>query len=387
MKNSYSLFVLAALFFACTPQAENNVRPDDPSKDVTESTDPGSRADPSADQPGSQDPGEADFTPEEWYKTPFWSRTDRQIMGLRGPVKTYRVGEDGPLYHFDEQGHITAMENGDYAWTLTYDDQGRRIHTECRIPSEDNYLTTVIDYTYGNGTKFVARDRDCQANYLDASDLGDGVDREELYISIGLSRKAEGWLQPDYDTWRVTEYTFGADGNLTITFRNYATLHGEGPDAEVINDYVSDIDIVEYSGGWPVKGKNITSMTWRANGMPEKCEMTTVDDTYGSQFGDIVETWKWHESDRILVLDEYVHVNGYGGAFGGDYGRKYKYNEHDDLIQLDHAHFENKQWFVNYYTDYVYDAHGNWISRMEDIEPYLAGDRSTSEAIRVITYY
>ena len=381
------IFLLFAAASACTPQAENDDRTKDPSKDAPVSEDPGHSDDPSAETPESNDPEGPDFTPEEWYETAFWERTDRQKMGLRGPVKTYKIGDDGAVYTFDREGHIVTMTNAEYLWTYTYDSKGRRTRTECKVPSEDNFITTVIEYEYENGERFVARDRDCQANYMNASDLGDGVDREEIFIGIGLSGKAEGWLMPDYDTWRVTKYTFGEDGNLTISFHNYSTLHGEGPDAEIVSDYGSSSDVVEYSGGWPVKGKNITSMTWQANGMPATCNMTTVDETYGSQFGDIVESWKWHKSDRILVLDEYVHENGYGGAFGGDYGRKYTYNEHDDIIKLEHAHFEDKQWFVNYYTDYVYDGHGNWISRQEDIEPYLAGDRFTTEGKRTITYF
>lgn len=99
-----SIVVLAAFLAACSPaqQEQKPAEPDDKTTQGDDPVTPGNSTDPSAGSP--------DFTPEPWYETNFWERSDREKMGLRGPVKKITWGTPNYVRYyimeFNEAGNL-----------------------------------------------------------------------------------------------------------------------------------------------------------------------------------------------------------------------------------------------------------------------------------------
>lgn len=155
-----------ALMFSC----------EDP---VTPGDDPGNNTQP-ADTTGNQGSGsdKVDFTPEAWYETNFWDRTDREQAGLRGPVKQWHVTTymSYTLYEYDRAGHLLKASSYNNSGELsdiitnTFNAEGQLIKSESR--SADGYLYEEITYEYGNPGKVVV---------LDGNRSVSTVEREIIY--------------------------------------------------------------------------------------------------------------------------------------------------------------------------------------------------------------
>ena len=88
MKKILLTALSCAVLFSCSPvsQEQKPAGPDDKTTQSDDPVNPGSKDPEASVDPGSSDPAGPDFSPEPWYETNFWERTDRQKMGLRGPV-------------------------------------------------------------------------------------------------------------------------------------------------------------------------------------------------------------------------------------------------------------------------------------------------------------
>jgi len=149
--------------------------------------------------------------------------------------------------------------------------------------------------------------------------------------------------------------------------------------------------VIVYENGLPVSTRDgQMRFSWQENGMPARFDSRIPETTY-TWLGDQVVEATWVKNDFKMVMDYYKVPQGYAGAYASVNWMQKRFNEHMDLIQSDHMNgytYTEDGYVINdYYEDYVYDSHGNWISRVKDIEPTLSGGRSKSTERRTITYY
>ena len=327
---------------------------------------------------------------EDWYGVNFWDRTDLQKNGFRGPVKSFQVTnyEGMNRYEFDERGHLLSVGNRSYR----YDDKGRRIRSEYK---EDGWVSEVVEYVYGNGDKLVAVDDFWLSDYFDLSRIGSWDDfwNRDMIIR-GLSERHEDWIQPDQVSCHDSYYVFGEDGRLNIEYRTYTVAKWEydekGREAAHNNEEVTK-SVVIYEAGMPVSSRDgQMRFTWRPNGMPATFD-SNIPETVYTWYGNQVTTATWLESGRYMSIEFYKVPQGYAGSYMPTVYAKNQFNEYGEIVQRDHmegdTYSETGAISTDYYTDYVYDAHGNWISRKESVVATFTGQRGETTIQREITYY
>lgn len=158
MKKTSLFLLLVGVLFACTAPVQPDQKPDNQDEQT-----PGGDTNPGGDNnPGGGDTGDdnkPDFSPEPWYETNYGERTDREKMGLRGPVKSW-VGVDWgypTLYEFDREGHLISERSYGEKWDqltiYTYDEKGRLIKSEMcsHVGKDENELP---DYNPANNPNF-----------------------------------------------------------------------------------------------------------------------------------------------------------------------------------------------------------------------------------------
>ena len=84
---------------------------------------------------------ETDWSDPAWYSTNFWDRTDRERVGLRGPVKKWHISNYTTYdeYEYDREGHLVAdryvqldADDLGHEWYYTYDANGNML-SKCRV--------------------------------------------------------------------------------------------------------------------------------------------------------------------------------------------------------------------------------------------------------------
>ena len=350
---------------------------------------------------------------EDWYATNFWKRTDRQKMGLRGPVKTYTTPtlphED---LEFDQEGKLktwsyyNSSNELDHIWKYTYDSKGRLSKKEY-VQAYDNFTRVwhSYEYEYKNEGKFVA------ASYWWNSGFFDGTlyysyfypnYMESDYFIWDLSAIYEMDYMPDRVSIRETSYTFGPDGNLTIhedDYEVYPSSYDEnGRNGERIpgDPYEATYQVI-YQGGLPVECNYmegvIQKITWQANGMPDTFYSQRPPGAYDYDGKGPVEEARWARNKRYMSLEYFKIPQGYAGAFAPRVFMSNSFNENGDIVASDTMngdHYsEDGHIYHNKYTSYEYDKYGNWVSRIEYIIPTLQGEDAAYEqkVSREITYY
>lgn len=325
--------------------------------------------------------GQGSWKDEEWFATYYWERTDLQKTGLRGPVESFHIetpqysNDRYTTYYFDRQGHMVREEfkiAGDASYDTTtlytYDDEGRLT----RIERKSN-LTETWTFEYGNGTRYVAVNG---YNWISQFCQGTGgsVDFSPVEHTLrkGLSAMhyvAENELYADV---RDYTYDFDASGNLAITG---VCQRGEGRDRLIPQS--NDDSWVQYAGGLPVSSSyynsdyqailpGVESCTYAENGMPLKAKMAGGN-----------PVWTFVPNNQRVIPE----------SVGNEW--TFSYNKHRDLISDDRVFTAGPRH--SEYKDYVYDSHGNWISRTEEIEPELYDGNPQSKIVRyvkrIILYY
>ena len=396
MRRLLPFLLLAAFLFSCTPsQPEDNRKPDgqenqkpgDNTNPGGDNTNPGENTDPGDNTgPGT---GEPDFSPEDWYQTFFWDRTDRQKAGIRGPVKS--IHRSTPIYSddryniftFDEAGHLikneyiqTDTDIYNHTYIYTYDQAGHRTSMEFKTPNGGCGYTCE----YNNGDRYVAVNgwnwihmygvlMEQAGGYADCEDL--------VGIMKGLSRVHFERMDELWIDIRDYEYVFGEDGNLTITLtRSY------GQERDNLSQE-TDTHYLTYKDGLPVHciyetdlGSSVIDVEWQSNGLPAKWM-----DAGG-------ETYEYAQSSRtVLPLKHYGYID-----WGGMRGEEYFYDDHFDLVKRS-LDIDDQQFGLHYddFTEYTYDKYGNWTSRKEAITPIFwdgtEAGRSATTVYKVIEYF
>lgn len=394
MKRTLSLLLLGVMLFACTapdqpdqkPGGQNEQKPGD-NNTPGNTTIPGDNNTPgNNNNPGTEEP---DFSPEDWYETFFWDRTDRQKAGIRGPVKS--IHRSTPAYSddryniftFDEAGHLikneyiqTDTDIYNHTYIYTYDQAGHRISMEFKTPNGGCSYTCE----YNNGDRYVAVSGwnwihmygvllEQSGGYADCEDL---VGIMKGLSKVHFERADEFWIDiRDY------EYVFGEDGNLTISLtRSY------GQERDNLGQE-TDTHYLTYKDGLPVHsiyetdlGSRVIEVEWQSNGLPAKWVEGGA------------ETYEYAQSSRtVLPQKHYGYVE-----WGGMRGEEYFYDEHFDLVRRS-LDIGDEQFGLHYddFTEYTFDKYGNWTSRKEAITPIFwdgtENGRSSDTVYRVIEYF
>ena len=396
-----SCLLFAAILLAvsgCNPSQEINEPSQDPSSDVSDnSKDPGVSEDPTQDPSGnpsiSEDPSGGPVP--DWYQTNYWDRTDREQLGIQGPVKSFKRANVKPYweFEFDQAGHLvyernynTWDENPDpstarYTWAHTYNDKGQRIKS---VYYSGEYVSAEITYEYNNGDKIVPFDTFFAAQ-PDMTESGwDSAIIEGYRFAKGLSSSHEKrGTTNEYYT-----YVFDDAGNLTIS---YESKEDNNPDYDYTYSYKW-----KYQGNYPhiyedrseeAKFYKYIELSWRANGMPATgIFKDNVDTKY---YEDVVYDCEWLDNPRMLTVktqqqrgdnaqNDYFHV----------YSQIRTYNDHympeTEVFEM----YQRGTFFHYTWHDYVYDNYGNWTRRQEDGEPVGFGDPWTgSYQDRAFTYF
>lgn len=366
--------------------------------DSKEETEPVDGPDGPEQPQGPDDPNKPvtpDFTPEAWYQTNYWERTDREKEGLRGPVKQWRITTYASytLVEYDRAGHLLKESEYDNSGelstvtTYTYDSEGRRIKSVVKN-GEGDYTYEETTYEYGNPGKLV-----CSQAYLGHNWALVGLTGRSEALIPGLS--AMHILRPDiqHDRYDDYTYTFDAEGNLSINERSYTV--DKFNDNQVDESSISDQTYRWiYQNGYPYATDpdnptvyGITAITWQPNGMPLTWDSKIKETTYTYMGEYRIDHCEWFENDRVLDFKDFQHEEGYVGSWLADYWRKKEFDEHQELTHMMFDVFNEGSSFDYYYTDYVYDAHGNWISHKEDTTGILDGSRSVTTVEREIVYF
>ena len=393
------LALASLLIWACQPQPTNQ-------NDNTGNTEqPGGN-----DQPGENDnPGVDPSTlpAEDWFNTPFYDRTDIQQAGLRGPVKSVVIqgySDQGfkypehEEYEYNQDGRVTRMSvikegepSSSYDWTLTYDADGHVQTLKKQYRSAD-YEDIVIEFVYENKGKRVA--------YFGV-DWGGAltIDTQIAWYGMDLVNdlsyvKESYWLHDYYP--RITErfYTFDADGNLSQRIVS-TSLYYEEPDKKDVSEQTKE---TVYRDGYPYSSPyQVKSCIWYSNGMvaEKRC--------YGGVPEE--EVYTYYENPRVIAKKSYR--GGPVGMFGAIFS-DYEYDDNWDLVRSEASFWTEEQvppkegvtytykevdgvsYVINTdtWTDYKYDSHGNWISRIETIQPITQpGESFPYTYVRTIEYY
>lgn len=356
----------------------------------------------------TQDPGK--FKDEAWYATNYWKRTDREQLGLRGPVKTFKMDVlPYTEYEFDQAGRLISERmynvNKEFyqLWTYTYDAKGHLVKKVC-TSAEDNFTKEweTYEYEYANEGRLVSASFRWSAD-VDMMSYSNGAEnwwyRKEFVWD--LSREIRIWPGVEVYSIREMVYGFGKDGNLTITQKDYDIYKDEfaknGTQGEHANGVTEQHSFpVTYQNGLPYESHPAEGatqrFTWQANGMPATFYSKIPETTY-TWMGDQEITCSWYENGRYLAREHFLVPHGYAGSWKPDVKVDNTFNEYGDLLTSDHMngdeYKEDGHIYHDRYGDYVYDNYGNWISRTEYVIPIYQGEEAASERVarRIITYY
>lgn len=278
----------------------------------------------------------------EYANTDFWHRTDREKMGLYGPVSYYRnttyVGEDE--YFFDREGHLIKSCNEEYTTEYTYDEKGRLSYYKV-TGNDSGTVTSEYFYEYNNIGK----------------------------LTLTLYSPGTNYLIPDLSHYRSIQYcpesqihdetyTFDETG---MTVVEYNEIKGYGYDQHFDDNTYH----VEYNGAYPAsysyftqggEGRGFGPVEMFPNGM-----LKSYNETFGSVYG-----YDFRQDTRISFMD-------YAGAMlvtrfqlirpeyldnGDNYIIDLIYNDRKELKEVVR---DNGNRIT--LSGYIYDKYGNWIHR------------------------
>jgi len=338
------------------------------------------------------DPKDIDWSDPDWYATNFWERTDRQKAGLRGPVKKWHITNYTTYdeYEYDAAGHLireayvdTGNTSLNHEWRYTYDSTGHRIKKEY-IGSE-NDPGDVITYEYENTGKYVATD-----GFM----MGPAVVGLEDELIKDLSRSLREIEQPFSTIYQETLYTFGEDGNLTVTELDYEIYQSSG---ERENETRTSYTIV-YENGYPKSLESealrfkVTNVTYYPNGMYKAFEFLE-ESAYNFETGWDRHTYKMLDNPRYLEVESF-DLGGTAShmSLTPKWMRK-TYDKHFDIVRNDESYGDEayvegaEPTYTDTWSDYTYDKYGNWVTRYETVIPRYTGGTSETTVHRKIEYF
>lgn len=338
------------------------------------------------------DPEDIDWSDPDWYATNFWERTDRQKAGIRGPVKKWHIDNYTTYneYEYDVAGHLirdayvnTGNTDLNHEWRYTYDSQGHRIRQEYFGSPDDPGEYYIFEYE--NVGKLVATD-----GFM----MGPAVVGLEDELCKDLSRSLRAIEQPFSTIYQETIYTFGEDGNLTVTESNYEIYQSS---EERENETSTSYTIV-YENGYPKSFESeayrfkVLNVTYYPNGMYKDFEFLE-ENAYNFETG-----WD-HHTYKMLDNPRYLEVESFDLGGTASYMTltpkwiRDTYDEHFDIVRNDESYGSEdyvegaEPTFSDTWKDYTYDKYGNWVTRLETVIPRYTGGESSTNVHRQIEYF
>lgn len=305
---------------------------------------------------------------ESWYSARYQDRTDRELAGLRGPVKSIFENQYSTYYkyYYDEAGHLIKEEyhnldrnSVEVIWEHEYDSEGHRIRSH--YDSEGSPVR-VITYEYANKGKYVATDPSSWVQTLYTSGMG-------FPLSVWKDLSAIHYVDDTLLYYEKQDYTyeFDTDGNLTITTSCQVGRDG----TPEVSSYV-----VVYDGEYPASNADYrVTATFASNGMP-----LTYSEGGGSR------TFSFEPNDKVLVTKE-MHDSNPGG-YVSTYWAEYLYNSNMDMVQYKRAHYAADLVYYDIFSKYWYDSYGNWVRREGTEQAAMQHDQIwDAREGRTIEYY
>lgn len=285
---------------------------------------------------------------DSYFKTNFWSRTDREKLGLFGPVKYLRDYSHSPSEHFnneyffDEEGRLTKMiQNGTYGFEYKYNSKGQRIY--CKTYTIETGITECEEYWEYNNTGRMTY----QFLYI-GNDM----------VVPELSQYRKEYNPVYQDQKEVTNYTFTDDDKLKIEdiiyLGNYQSESSKV--VELKNGKVFNYNNFNDHG----EGRGIGNVSFHPNGM-----FATLTYTYGTVYGFEYrqeQSFRFANYDGSMLIEHYEDIQPDYPNSENNLFHDYFYNSHKDLkeIHIKKVGSADKQIL---YTGYLFDSHGNWTHR------------------------
>ena len=323
-------------------------------------------------------PQSAVFPDEDYFKTFYWDRTDRQKAGLRGNVKAHHITKYTTYteYIYDIKGNLieeryvnTENEGSNVVTTHTYDDKNHRLHTEVRYPASDNFLATEITYQYENTGKYVPTSSSQWAEQLYTSGSGIPLTIYKDLSLIALAQNLGDHMQCDIYT-----FEFVSETQLIVTDEYFfLPLGSDIFDKSLRYEEKTYKDNVYYKDGLPYKSDYLSEVTYFPNGM-----IKTYTGTEG--------LFTFVENDHVNVFSEYNATMEPGGMLP-IWWTKNTYNENMDKTDEEECCVSKDQIFHDTWRDYRYDSHGNWIEVTETVNPRWFGEAYPDKIGREISYH
>lgn len=356
---------------------------------------------------GSEPPAE-DYT--AYYKKNYWDRTDREKLGLNGPVKTWKYTKsEHTVYEYDQEGHLltervyfSADETQQRGVRKhTYDSQGHRIKT-VEYSGDEQYVYEEITFEYNNPGKIVPTTGDftendwalCQslieAKYsLLLTNYYSGLrDQEATFIKdlSAMTIKTPETISYGEEIYSY-KFVFGADGNLTTT---WSWKHPSGKDnATQAWIYTTDEEswTWTYSGNYPAtSSKGISNLTWQDNGMPATMTQTLPPRADYPDEDPRVTTFVWLEDPRALRMKTMKVESGWRSALTIMLWED-ELNDQYELKTITSQIWNGSLQDDNHpFSSYKYDSYGNWTKRSMLVNP-MTGTPYDDNMARTITYY
>lgn len=395
MKRTFLFSAVLMLIFACTPASQEQIPSGDEGKNnPSQSDDPSG---PGGDEPGETPSAEPDFSPEGWYATNYWQRSDREKAGLRGPVKKWYLSKSSAHreYHYNEAGNITLIRDvdpessrGEWMEQRFYDDNGRlvkkiwgRSKQKGGMEFDEWASLEVWKYEYDNPGKYVLTASSISSRtpfrFLSPESFSEHqVENTGDFIMKDLSAVRctnESSMMTDARAHYDYEYSFDGTGNLTVRYHSYSTAYDleTGEEGDILGadqgyEEWTNEDVVVYKDNYPYSVEiiadgrtlsQVTSMTWRDNGMPLKMEGMDGISEFDPQQKRYICMTRW----------ECQPGNPSDGLFVFTFWETFQYNKAGDLIEHQERFNEESDnpWTRPTTWELEYDSHGNWISYKE----------------------
>lgn len=280
----------------------------------------------------------------------YWNKSAAFQMQLKGKVKTVVVDTITTI-SFNESGNIISEitdNNGFINKNLLTYSNGRLVRNIYSSGYGEHGYSDTTNITYGTWGKYLP------TNSNDA-------------IDMKLIRNVAG-IKSNHSSTR-----FVSSGDSILMITSNENLYNSKRKAEM--GYADTTSLTFNGGLYPVsmkRGNRVCTITYASDG-----RFLTIDDKYVDfyQTNSTVTTFK--SDSKYLLPVSIVRKQG-NEAYSTE---TYEFNENDDIISKDGQSYDEE------YSDYVYDAKGNWTSRNYRSKESAGEWSPKRKQTRTITYW
>ncbi len=278
----------------------------------------------------------------EYARKDFWHRTDREKMGLYGPVSYYRNSTyvDENEYFFDREGHLIKEYTGSSVIEYTYDKEGRLTYSK-DTSNDDGSVSAEYFYEYNNPGKLTGNVFSAGTNYLVPD----------------LSHYRRIWYSPWAEIYDET-YTFDETG---MTVASYSEIKGYGYDQHFDDNSYH----VTYDGAYPAsyskfnangEGGGFGPVEMFPNGML-KSHTRTQGTVYGYQYR-MDTRISFMDYAGAMLVTRYQEVQPDYPDSERNFTVNMTYNDRKELKEVERVNVDRIT-----FSGYIHDKYGNWIHR------------------------